>query len=303
MGLFSSILGTVGSLFGQSRSIDAASSQQSTAIEANREFYQNRHQWEVADLKKAGLNPILSANSAGGSGIGATASAGASADIGSAINAVTNSASRRRELDIADKNAEAALKQAEASQMNAATKSRETDSQIKLNDSTIGKQSSDIEVNKSLINFQAAQTAYMQNKQVLETAMNHAEIREIDQRIQNSVLELAGKLELWQKEGNAALTNAEANRMMAATAEANGISLRQLQAALGDTERSKQEELASRVQVNAADVELKGAQAFKNRASGQADIANDVNTWGRTINQAYDFVTGVFGIGRRGRHR
>ena len=25
--------------------------------------YQNRHQWEVEDLKKAGLNPILSANS------------------------------------------------------------------------------------------------------------------------------------------------------------------------------------------------------------------------------------------------
>lgn len=303
MGLFSSILGTVGSLFGQSRSIDAASSQQSTAIEANREFMQNRHQWEVADLRKAGLNPILSANSAGGSGIGATASAGASADIGSAINAVTNSASRRRELDIADKNAEAALKQAEASQMNAATKSRETDSQIKLNDSTINKQGSDIEVNKSLINFQAAETAYMQNKQVLETAMNKAEISEINQRIQNSVLELAGKLELWQKEGNAAMTNAEANRMMAATAEANGISLRQLQSALGDTERSKQEELASRVQVNAADVELKGAQAFKNRASGQADIANDVNTWGRTINQAYDFVTGIFGIGRGRRRR
>lgn len=43
---------------------EANQEMQSEANTENRENYQNRHQWEVEDLRKAGLNPILSANSA-----------------------------------------------------------------------------------------------------------------------------------------------------------------------------------------------------------------------------------------------
>lgn len=60
------------SLFGGLFGKDSASSNASSAIAFNREeaeknrafqlsAFQNRHQWEVADLKAAGLNPILSA--------------------------------------------------------------------------------------------------------------------------------------------------------------------------------------------------------------------------------------------------
>ena len=56
---FGSDLGlqAAGSLF----SFGMNSSSAKAAYNRQKEFYQNQHQWEVADLKKAGLNPILSA--------------------------------------------------------------------------------------------------------------------------------------------------------------------------------------------------------------------------------------------------
>jgi len=72
-------LGAAGSLvsgiFGQSSA--------NRSIKFQREAAKNAHQWEVEDLRKAGLNPILSAG-----GSGARASGGAQAtmpDLGSAV--------------------------------------------------------------------------------------------------------------------------------------------------------------------------------------------------------------------------
>lgn len=50
--------GAVASAIGSRLNADHANAQ-------NVENYKNRHQWEVEDLKRAGLNPVLSANSAG----------------------------------------------------------------------------------------------------------------------------------------------------------------------------------------------------------------------------------------------
>lgn len=65
MGFFSSI----GKIFND---ITGASSAAQLNNQYQKEFAQNAHQWEVEDLKKAGLNPILSAGgqgaTAGGSG-------------------------------------------------------------------------------------------------------------------------------------------------------------------------------------------------------------------------------------------
>ena len=58
----------------------AASAQQN--YEYQKEAMQNRHQWEVADLRKAGLNPILSANSgAATGGMGGTGSPAADINL------------------------------------------------------------------------------------------------------------------------------------------------------------------------------------------------------------------------------
>ncbi len=65
---------------------------------ANKRALQMAHQWEVADLRKAGLNPILSANNDPGFPIGGgTAGATGAQDIaalGGAVSAVVGSATK-----------------------------------------------------------------------------------------------------------------------------------------------------------------------------------------------------------------
>ena len=72
-----------------------------------KEFAQNAHQWEVADLEAAGLNPILSAGGSGAtaSGGGTTGSAGIS-PISEAIGVLTGITSAQKtsaEADLAEK--------------------------------------------------------------------------------------------------------------------------------------------------------------------------------------------------------
>lgn len=58
MGIFS---GIAGSLVSSAAGLFSAN----RANQQNVTNYKNRHQWEVEDLKKAGLNPVLSANNGG----------------------------------------------------------------------------------------------------------------------------------------------------------------------------------------------------------------------------------------------
>lgn len=58
----------IGGIFGDNSAKKAAA----RAAAANERQLKNQHQWEVADLRKAGLNPILSGTGGGGSGTIAT---------------------------------------------------------------------------------------------------------------------------------------------------------------------------------------------------------------------------------------
>lgn len=93
MSILGGILGAAGSLWASSASQSSAKS----SMNAQREALQNRHQWEVADLKAAGLNPILSANSGAGSMSGAQATAENPA------NAAVSSASGIKQMKIMER--------------------------------------------------------------------------------------------------------------------------------------------------------------------------------------------------------
>lgn len=57
----------------------------------NKEYAQNAHQWEVADLQKAGLNPAISANSGSASSIaGSSVGSSTNGNIGDLVSMGTN---------------------------------------------------------------------------------------------------------------------------------------------------------------------------------------------------------------------
>lgn len=72
--------------------ITGASSAAEYNYKTSKEYAQNAHQWEVEDLKKAGLNPVLSAGGSSASSIAGSGNTGMKAGGTGAISDVTNSA-------------------------------------------------------------------------------------------------------------------------------------------------------------------------------------------------------------------
>lgn len=272
MSLFSDIAGAVigagSSIWGSNQANSAAFEMQANSINAQRESMQNRHQWEVEDLRKAGLNPILSAtNSSGGVISGATGNT-TGPDIAGALNKIVNSALMRKQTELAEQdlqakldNAKANLKNADAQEVNAQARMIEAHTdQLRTN--------SAIELNTATTGYYGALTNYTRQKQENETAMNKMQISEIQQRITNSVQELAAKVVYLQKTGDAALMsanaaqrNAAAQELMAQVAAQNGISLRQLQSALTQKGLAEVGEISARINNY-------NAQTFKTQTEG-----------------------------------
>ena len=262
------VIGAGSSIWGANQSNSAAFEMQANSINAQRESMQNRHQWEVEDLRKAGLNPILSAtNSAGGSISGATANVTAP-DISGALNKIANSAFAKKQTELLEKelqvkqdNAKANLTNADANQINSQARMIEAhNDQVKTN--------SAVEYNNANISYLGAMSNYTKQKQENETAMNKMQISEIQQRITNSVQELAAKIVYLQKTGDAALMsasaaqrNAAAQELMAQVAQQNGISLRQLQGALTQKGLAEVGEISARINNY-------NAQTFKTQTEG-----------------------------------
>lgn len=65
-----------------------------------KEVMQNRHQWEVSDMRKAGLNPILSAT--GGSGAGGNAPTIVAPDLAGAMKSGAEAETQHSEKNLKD---------------------------------------------------------------------------------------------------------------------------------------------------------------------------------------------------------
>ena len=127
--LGSSLGGLGGSFLGKSMDYDVARKLQHDAQDWQEEFYGKRHQLAVADLKAAGLNPILSAQYGGGSASSPVASVGkmdnpaiVSASIAKTRADIKESQARRRLVVEQTASAKAA---AELAKVQAARKGRE----------------------------------------------------------------------------------------------------------------------------------------------------------------------------------
>ena len=97
--------GGLADIFNNERSMDYNSDEAAMQREFAMKVYKNRHQWEVEDLRKAGLNPILSANS------GASGPSFASASAPFLANPITTA----KELKVMDATAEKVKNEAQES--------------------------------------------------------------------------------------------------------------------------------------------------------------------------------------------
>ncbi len=237
------VLGGIGEYFGTASANALQQSMFNRQMAFNREVMQNRHQWEVEDLKKAGLNPLLSATSPTGTLSSPGASAPAKANYAQSAQALAS-------LAIQNKQAEAQLASSEAAKLNAESLKRKTDfetgSQFDLAKSQFdfarSSWQSDFNIRKSLADSSIA-TASEQQKLIQAQTLN--------QKIQNVYLPYLNELSLSQGEQAMALavmktdaevkelnaragsevTNAQANMMLAVNAQKMGVSQRDLNSA------------------------------------------------------------------------
>lgn len=104
MGFLSDVVGGAIGLIGGERQNDAASDEAASARAFTKEQMKKKHQWEVTDLQKAGLNPVLSANS--GAAIGSSAMASVpSNSLGDAVNTALASKRLNAEINLLEEQA------------------------------------------------------------------------------------------------------------------------------------------------------------------------------------------------------
>lgn len=179
------VIGGVSSILGGLFGSSSAKSQAEIAWEHQKELAQNKHQWEVEDLKAAGLNPVLSAT--GGSG--ASTSSVPVADTASPISKAAQGVANALQLGILDsqvqKNkADAELAQASAESAKADANAKNT-YQREESYARISKLNSDINVNTAECGKIMAQT----NNYYALTAESQKKLELYGQQIINLVEE------------------------------------------------------------------------------------------------------------------
>lgn len=255
MGLLSAVVGVAGSLIGARMQNSASSRLMEQSAGYSREGLQNRHQWEVEDLRKAGLNPILSATNSAGGGMNVGAPAGAGPDLTKALEQISNSALARKETELAQYKADTDRIKAQADLIRAEQDKARTSSAIELNTQSASNQMQQAKL-------AVKQTEMLDKNYELQKIYTMANVKEIDQRIINSVAEVKAKVQYLADAGaaelrkasaaesaaGAAWASAQAQQVIAQVAEQNGISQRQLNEALSGKASAETKEAYERAQ-------------------------------------------------------
>lgn len=302
MGLFDGLIGSVLDIFGGITSADmqnsASEAMQQRNIDWEREQLQNKHQWEVEDLRKAGLNPILSAPNAS-SAVSAGAPQGANPEIklSKTLEALSNSALMKKQEEIAEYDAETRRISANAQYLGSKVEESKAESAIALNEST------------RYLNLQNADR--VRNLWPMEVLYARAKVDYTKQQIINSVIEVQAKAQYYEKAGQAqlmmgsaaqtqaaaAMQNAHTQRMLAETMEKNGVSQRVVNEVLAGKYNQEIQESLTRMGKIASEDKALNWQLTKDMyhnplANGKTDVNAENFLFGTG-----EFLSNAIGLG------
>lgn len=230
------VAGAVGEYFGTASANALQQSIFNRQMSFNREVMQNRHQWEVEDLKKAGLNPLLSATSPTGTLSAPGAPAAAKANYAQSAQALAS-------LAIQNKQAEAQLASSEAAKLNAESLKRKTDFETR-DQFEFAKSSwqSDFNIRKAVADSSIAtaseqqklikaQTQYQKIQNIYLPYLNELALDSGQQAMALAVMKTDAEIKELNARSSSEVTNAQANMMLAVNAQKMGVSQRDLNSA------------------------------------------------------------------------
>lgn len=237
MSLFGSILGAGLSIFGAKRQNDMAAQAAEKQMAFQREVMQNRYQWQVQDLRKAGLNPTLATGLSAGMASGASYQpeneySGASAAVVNAVNKSLAVREQRNKDKLAD--AQAALLDAQRRDVEAKTSAEywdKTSGRISAETEYSLAGASETRARAETVRRQLEFIPYRLKEYQVSLQKSFAEIQSIQQQIRESKSrevrnELEGRLA-------DAKRNAEGFRSMVLEGQARLIALEEEGEALG----------------------------------------------------------------------
>lgn len=241
------VVGAVGGILGESIGASSANALQRETLEKqmafNRESMQNRHQWEVEDLRKAGLNPLLSATSPTGTLSAPGAPSAVKANYAQSAQALAGILLQSKQLAIQNKQAEAQLASSEAAKLNAESLKRKTDFETGSQfDFAKSSWQSDFNLRKSLAESSIstaadqrklieAQTMYQKIQNVYAPYLNELSLSQGEQAMALAVMKTDAEVKELNARAGSEVTNAQANMMLAVNAEKMGVSQRALNSA------------------------------------------------------------------------